>query len=221
MTCTRPDLSWVVTRLSQHLNGPTPVDAVMLKHVFRYLLGTLDYKLTYTKSEGGGLQLFGFSDADWGSSKEDRKSISGYYFSLNKNGPAISWKSKRQSTVALSSCEAEYIAMTHASQEALYLSQLLKDLFPSKSFNPTTINSSGVQINVDNQGAIKLSRNPVHHNRSKHFDIKYHFIRDSIASKKINSVYVPSEDNVADLMTKPFSKVKLRKFEELLFGRKV
>ncbi len=225
MTCTRPDLAWVVTKLSQHLNNPTAVDTVMLKHVFRYLLGTLDYKLTFTKSEGGGLELFGFSDADWGASTEDRKSISGYYFALNKNGPAISWKSKRQSTVALSSCESEYIALTYATQEALYLSQLLNDLLhdllPSKSFNPITINSSGVKINADNQGALKLSRNPVHHNRSKHFDIKYHFIRDSIATKKIDAVYVPSEENIADLMTKPFSKVKLRKFEEVLFGKKV
>ena len=119
MTCTRPDLSWVVTKLSQHLNDPTQIHLVMLKHVFRYLLGTSDYNLTFRKSEGG-LELSGYSDADWGACEENRKSISGYYFTLNKIGPAISWKSKRQSTVALSSCESEYVALTHATQEALY-----------------------------------------------------------------------------------------------------
>ena len=79
MTCTRPDLSWVVSKLSQHLNSPMPADTVMLKHVFRYLRGTIDHKLTLTKSEGG-LQLLGFSDADWGSCLVDRKSTTGYYF---------------------------------------------------------------------------------------------------------------------------------------------
>ena len=155
-----------------------------------------------------------------GANEEDRKSISGYYFALNPCGPAISWKSKRQATVALSSCESEYIALTHATQEALYLSQLLKDFIPEKSPRPTVIkHSKSIQINADNQGAIRLSRNPVHHSRSKHFDIKYHFIRDSIQSKKIDTVYVPSEENIADMMTKPFSKVKLRKFHGLLFGQ--
>jgi hypothetical protein len=222
MTCTRPDLSWVVTKLSQRLSAPTAVDLVMVKHVFRYLLGTMNNELKFTKSVGG-LELLGYSDADWGASPVDRKSISGYYFALNENGPAISWKSKRQATVALSSCESEYIALTHATQEALYLSQLLNDFFPIRSFRPTVIKSSGgaVQVNADNQGAIRLSRNPVHHTRSKHFDIKYHFIRDSIATKKINTVYVPSTDNVADIMTKPFTKVKLRKFFGMIFGGNV
>ena len=190
----------------------------MVKHVFRYLLGTVNNKLRFTKS-GGGLELFGFSDADWGANEDNRKSISGYYFSLNQRGPAISWKSKRQATVALSSCESEYIALTHATQEALYLSQLLADFLPTKVFSPTVIrHSEPIQINADNQGAIRLSRNPVHHSRSKHFDIKYHFIRDTILSKKIDTVYVPSEENIADMMTKPFSKLKLRKFWGLLFG---
>ena len=218
MTCTRPDLSWIVSKLSQHLKSPNIVDFVMIKHVFRYLLGTIHDKLKFTKS-GGGLELFGFSDADWGACEEDRKSVSGYYFTLNRNGPAISWKSKRQATVALSSCESEYVALTHAAQEALYLSQLIQDFNPAKLFRPTMIKHSGpVQIHADNQGAIRLSRNPIHHTRSKHYDIKYHFIRDSIHTKKIDTVYVPSEENIADLMTKPFTKVKIRKFHLLLFG---
>ena len=168
MMCTQPDLSWVVTKLSQHLSNPTDVDCIMLKHVFRYIMGTLNYHLCFRKSVDG-LKLNGFSDADWGTSV-DRRSTSGYYFSLNKDGPAISWKSKKQQTVALSSCESEYMALCAATQEAIYLSQLYNDLnIVEKSIEP-------VVVNVDNQGTIALAKNPVHHNRSKHIDIKYHFI---------------------------------------------
>ena len=208
MTCTRPDLSWVVTKLSQYMCNPQPVHKSMLKHVFRYLLGSLDRNLTFTKSTE--LRISGYSDADWGTSKEDRKSISGYYFTLNKDGPAISWKTKKQTTIALSSCESEYIALTFAAKEALYLKQLIEELI----FDTSLI----VQLNVDNQGAISLARNPVQHQRSKHFDIKLHFIRDIVEKNLIKISYVTSNDNIADLMTKPCTKIKLRKFEEMLFG---
>ena len=210
MTCTRPDLSWAVTRLSQHLSNPTQCDFTMVKHVFKYILGTLNYKLEFRKSNTG-LRLHGYSDANWGESKEDRKSITGYYFCLNEVvGPAISWKSKRQQTVALSSCESEYMALTAAAQEALYLSKLLNELI-NQSFEP-------VQIYGDNQGAIALTQNPIQHQRSKHIDIRYHFIRDYVQKKNIEITYVPTDSNVADLMTKPCSKIKLRKFNKMLFG---
>ena len=209
MTCTRPDLSWVVSKLSQHLANPSDTDFVMLKHVFRYILGTLDYRLTYKKSSNG-LLLNGFCDADWGTSL-DRKSMSGYCFFLNKDGSAISWKTKKQATVALSSCESEYMALCLATQEAVYLSSLVNDMSLSQKTEP-------VVINVDNQGAIALAKNPVHHNRSKHIDIKYHFIRENVANNKIELQYVPSADNIADVMTKPVAKVKLSKFRKLLFG---
>ena len=109
MTCTRPDLSWVVSKLSQHLANPADTDWIMLKQVLRYLKGTLHYKLSYVKSENG-LGLIGYSDSDWASSA-DRRSTTGYYFTLNCNGPPISWKTRKQQTVALSSCEAEYMAL--------------------------------------------------------------------------------------------------------------
>ena len=110
MTCTRPDLCWVVTRLSQHLDNPTESDWVMVKHVLRYIRGTLHYKLHYSKSSDN-LCLSGYSDSDWGSTIEDRRSTTGYVFTLYPQGPPISWKSKKQTTVALSSCEAEYMAL--------------------------------------------------------------------------------------------------------------
>ena len=117
MTCTRPDLSYVVTKLSQNMKSPTKAHLNLAKDVLRYVKGTIDYNLKFTKSTC--LTLIGYSDSDWGNSG-DRKSISGYCFLLNVNGPLISWKSKKQSVVAISSCEAEYIAMTHAIQEAKF-----------------------------------------------------------------------------------------------------
>ena len=115
MTCTRPDLSYVVTKLSQHLSCPTTAENQMLKHVFRYLKKTSKYCLTYTKSPTD-LQIQAYCDADWAASK-DRRSISGFCISLNPNGPLVSWKSKRQNSIALSTCEAEYVAISIVCQE--------------------------------------------------------------------------------------------------------
>ena len=181
----------------------------MLKHVLRYIRGTVDLKLHYTKSSNG-LELFGHSDADWGSS-DDRRSTSGYYFLLNEVGPAISWKSRKQPTVTLSSCEAETMALTLCTQEALFLSMLVKDCAESLQ--------NGLTIFGDNQGSIALVKNPINHSKSKHIDIKFHFIREKYSKGLIELQYVPSNDNIADLMTKPATKAKLDKFKQLLFGR--
>ena len=208
MTCTRPDLAWSVTKLSQHLADPTKADLTMVKHVFRYIRGTYDNKLTFRKTDD--LKLVGYTDADWASSKDNRRSTSGYYFALNDSGPALAWKSKKQPTVALSSCESEYVALCAGMQEAIYLKRLLEELLQI-SFGPTT-------IHVDNQGAIDLAKNPTQHDRSKHIDIKYHFCRECVASRKVEVVHVSSEDNVADVMTKAASKGKLAKFRNMLSG---
>ena len=207
MTCTRPDLCWVVTKLSQHLDDPSDADWVMVKHVLRYVKGTLQHKLYYSKSESG-LLLSGHSDSDWGSSLDDRRSTTGYVFTLNPNGPPISWKSKKQATVALSSCEAEYMALAAATQEALFLHQLL-DRF---------LNQTSVNVYVDNQGTIALASRRSTEKGSKHIDIRYHFLREQVFSGFLNLLYVPSEDNIADIMTKPCSKVKLQKLRCVLFG---
>ena len=204
MTGTRPDLCFAVTKLSQHMSEPTKEDFNLAKYVLKYVKGTLNYDLKFVKSSDP-IQLTGFSDSDWGASS-DRKSISGYCFKLNKSA-LVSWKSKRQSIVALSSCEAEYVALTSAVQEALFLRQLLSDmLFCTKE--PVT-------IFADNQGAISLSKNPVHHQRSKHIDIRFHFIRDEVQKGSVEIFYVPSEDNMADIFTKPASKFKFSKFSSM------
>ena len=210
MTCTRPDLSWIVTKLSQHLSKPTVGDWAILKHVLRYVKGTLDYKLMFRKS-GSNLRLVGFSDSDWASSEDDRRSTTGYYFSLSDVGPAISWKSRKQSTVALSSCEAEYMALTEATQEAIYLKQVYSDLVRESYDDP-------IQLYGDNQGSLALIKNPVRHNRTKHIDIRYHFIREHFLNNLIAVSYVETENNVADVMTKAMTQFKLRKFQKELFG---
>ena len=127
MTCTRPDICWIVTTLSQYLSKALQEHWVAAKHVLRYLKGTLDYELCYRKCSED-LKLIGYSDADWASSTHDRRSISGYCFSLTETGSLISWRSKKQRTVALSCCEAECIALPATVQEALYLIQLLDQL---------------------------------------------------------------------------------------------
>ena len=201
MICTRPDLSFVVTKLSQFMSKPTNALLSIAKNVLRYLKGTIDYELTFSK-QNSPMHLLGYCDSDWGSS-EDRKSITGYCFMLNDSGPMISWKCKKQPIVALSSCEAEYISMTHAIQEGLFLRQLLYDLLH--------INFK-VYLGVDNQGSIMLAQNPVNHQRSKHIDIRYHFIRDEIQKGIIDLFYVNTTCNPADMFTKPANLKKLQIF---------
>ena len=142
---------------------------------------------------------------------DDRRSITGYCFSLTKPDTLISWKSRKQPTVALSSFEAEYIALAAAVQEGLYLTQLLNDICNECQFGP-------VLIYEDNQGTIALSKNPVNQQRSKHIDIHYHFIRTELNDGKITIEYCPTTDMVTDIMTKPATKFKLDKFKHFIFG---
>ena len=157
------------------------------------------------------MQLHGYSDSDWASSN-DRRSTTGYCYTLNKNGGAISWKSKRQATVALSSTEAEYMSISNAAQEALHLKQFLSEIDPS--FNCT----EPITLYEDNQGAIALINNPVHHQRTKHVDIKYHFIREKVMNGIINVVYLQTDGMIADYLTKPVGRIKLEFCNTILFG---
>ena len=129
--------------------------------------------------------------------------ISGFYFSPNPEGFPICWKTSKQSTVALSSCEAEYMALALCVQESMFLFMLLKSFFIEHNY---------VNLYVDNQSAIFLAKNPIIKTRSKHIDIKYHFLREKIKSGIINLNYISTAENVADLMTKPCTKNKLYHF---------
>jgi hypothetical protein len=145
-----------------------------------------------------------YSDADWAGNPIDRKSISGYTAILS--GAAISWSSKKQSTVALSSTEAEYIAAARATQEATWIQSFLSEIG-----HPL---GKPIPLYVDNQSAIKLIQNPVAHDRTKHIDIKYHFIRDAQTRGIIKVEYCPTEHQVADVFTKPLSREKHKRFTE-------
>lgn len=208
-TCTRPDLCFVVGKLSQHFANPTEENWITVKHVLRYLRGTTDKQLTFRKSSDG-LGLRAYSDADWGGDTSDRRSTSGYCVSMSKESSLVSWKSKKQPTVALSTCEAEYMALALTIQECIYLKQLLKGM-DSYEYIPTVVHE-------DNQGTIALVKNPVCRQRCKHVDIKYHFIRSTIKEGRMTLVYCPTEVMIADAMTKPVSKGKLMTFSGVMFG---
>ena len=194
MTGTRPDLCRIVTKLSQHMSKPTVATLNAAKHVLRYLKGTSSLSLKFRRLDYL-LELIGLAtDSDWGESVSDRKCISGYGFQLSESGPLVSWKSKKQQTVALSTCKAEYIALAETVQEGKFLKQLCVDLGILQV-------SNSILINADNQGAIKLAKNPAFHKRSKHIDVKFHFIRSEVQQGAVSLSYVASEDNLADIFT--------------------
>jgi hypothetical protein len=149
--------------------------------------------------------LKGYCDADWAGQK-DRHSISGYSFHLGQG--AVTWSSKKQYIIALSSTEAEYIAQTHAAKEALWLRTFWAEM---QNAEPTTM-----KLNCDNQGAIALSKDNKFHARTKHIDIRYHFIREAVEDSKLAVAYIPTEDNPADIFTKALPKAKFKQFVELL-----
>ena len=189
--------------LSRHNHSPGNQHHAAVKQVFRYLRGTSNNYILYDGKSNIQEPVI-YCDADWASDPNDRKSISGHTAILS--GAAISWSSKKQTTVSLSSTEAEYVAAARAAQEAMWIHTFLSEIgHPLKE---------PIKFYVDNQSAIKLVENPVAHDRTKHIDIKYHFIRD-IESRKIISVkYCPTNDQVADVLMKPLSRKKHKRFTE-------
>jgi hypothetical protein len=203
---TRPDIAFAVQALSQFNLTHTAAHWTAVKRVFRYLKGTMDIGITYGGSDGPitqrnyyeNLRIEGFSDADWGANPDDRRSISGYAFLIG-NG-AVAWSSKKQNTAALSSMEAEYLAILHTAKHALWMSSLMKDLgFGS---------DEPMVIHADNQSAIHFSKDATDHNRTKHIDIRHHFVRDHITAGNIDIQYIHTDENSADIFTKTLSRDK-------------
>ena len=160
------------------------------------------------------IALHGYYDADWARDEDDRKSRSGYVFLLA--GGAVSWWSGKQDLVATSTTHAEYMGQDHATRELMWILQFLKEIgFPvaekTKVYGNTLPTLFG-----DNQGALALARNPVHHRLSKHFDVKYHFIREQLKKGTFDLVYCPSHKNVADIMTKPLPKQVFEKHRDAM-----
>ena len=198
---TRPDITFAVSTVAQFLENPGAAHWEAVKHIFRYLKGTRDMKLTYGDEEK---DLQGFVDAD-GASQDHRRAISGYVFMVD--GGAVSWSSKKQEIVTLSTTEAEYVAATHAAKEAVWLRRLFGELFPpAETINkPTTLHS-------DNKSAIALATGGQFHARTKHIDIRYHFIRYMIKAESIWLIYCPTDKQTADTLTKALPSTKAKHF---------
>lgn len=199
---TRPDIAYAIQVLSKFTKNPGQAHWDAVKRVFRYLKKTKDLWLTYG---GEGEQVSGFTDAD-GNTAEDRRATSGFAFVIN--GGAVSWSAKRQELVTLSTTESEYVAATHAAKEALWLRSLISQVFDI-SLVPTPLHS-------DNQSAIALAKDHQYHARTKHIDIRYHFIRWIIDEGKIRLIYCPTNDMVADIFTKALPSPKVKHFAQEL-----
>ena len=198
--CTRPDLSFAVGMLSRHLKTPTRRDWERAKRVLRYLKGTIGYGIRYSSDEyAKNDKLVIYSDADYAGDKETRCSTTGYVALFA--GGLISWKSQLQKTVALSTMEAEYMALSAAVQEAIWLRRLQEELGISKGGEPTT-------LFCDNQSTIFFTKDPVQHQRSKHIDVRCHFARQAQQENIVSVNYIPTERMVADPLTKPCSRDK-------------
>ena len=197
---TRPDITYTVNSLAQHAASPGPEHLHALGRVFKYLKGTSATSLVYDGNNTSG--LVGFSDSDWAGDPISRRSVSGYVFLFG--GTAVSWSSRKQPSVALSSTEGEYMATTQASRDAIYLRNFLSEIgYPVHG--PTT-------IYVDNQSAIALASTTSFHARSKHIEIRHHFIREALEAGTIQLKYVPTDEQTADIFTKALPVVKLDKF---------
>lgn len=191
---TRPDITFAVNRLSSFMTSPTDEHWREAQSVLVYARDTADYLITLG---GSDLKLTGHSDSDWAEQREDRRSTTGFVFCL---GPSpVSWRSKRQPTIALSSTEAEYMALTDASREAIWWRSILNELTTVDLSIPTV-------LHYGNKGAGELALNPCHHSRSKHIDVKHHFIRECISSSIIKLQQVPTLSMIADMLTKPLKK---------------
>ena len=232
MVETRPDIAFSTAVASRFSKNLLHQHKKAVKTILKYLKGSKQRGITYGGKKE--LKIQGYSNSDWAGDKKSRKSTSKYIFMLN--GGPVSWCSKRQSTVALSSTEAEYIALTLAAKEATWLRLLLTELGlldPHDQHAQIKITESNscakaiaedvdiarergpgplIPLKGDNQGSIALRYNPVFHARTKHIDIQHHYIRDEVAAKRIELSYVPTKEMIADGLTKPLTHIKFHGF---------
>ena len=236
MMGTRPDIAYAVSVVSRFASNPNESHWKAVKRILRYLRATLSLKLVFR----GPLEpLSGYTDSDYAGDTATRRSTSGYVFHLGS--AAISWSSKRQPTVALSTCEAEYVGQANATKEAIWLERLLAQLTkitpnPTVAPNVTDEDLAGdhaafftypelpakdcfalaTVIFCDNQGAIALAKDPTNHGKTKHMHTKYCFLRECVANKQIELAYCPTGDMVADGLTKPLPRDAFQRFRHHL-----
>ena len=214
--CTRPDIAHAVGTCARFGSNPGRVHWKALKHVLRYLAGTRDMGIVFGKEFSEGIPhncIHGYVDGDWGGDADDRRSTTGYVY-MSYGGP-VSWRSKKQASTALSSCESEYMAASEAAKEAVWLTRLLKEDLKLEDVSLETRGdltekeyqgAKPLTVFEDNIGCISLSKNPVSHRTSKHIEIRYHFVRERVQDGSLKLVYIPSSENIADVLTKSTRK---------------
>jgi hypothetical protein len=190
MVCTRPDIAYAVSQLSRYCQEPLGTHWEMLRHLLRYIRGTSAMAVQYSNSR----MLVGYTDSDYAREPVQRKSTGAYLFMIN--GGPISWNSKRMATVATSTMEAEYMAMAEATKQAVWTKRLLISLGMQQE-------ERGVLIFADNKAALLLSKNPENHPRSKHIQVRYHYVREAVTLRSVEFEYVSTKDMLADGLTKP------------------
>lgn len=198
MLGTRPDICYALSYLSRYQVYASEKLWNALKRILRYIKGTLYYKLIY--KENGKEVLTGYTDADWGGDKIDRKSTTGYVIKLY--GCTVSWCSSKQQCTALSSTESEYVAISKGIAEGCWITNLMREL---------GLQFRNFKLYVDNQSAIHIAKNPEQHKRLKHIDLKYHFIRDKVNEGIVSLEYIGTSEQIADLFTKPLPRILFQK----------
>jgi len=199
--CTRPDITYAISYLSRFNQNPKLTHWKSVKRVLRYLKATINYKLEFSRDQEGS--MIGFCDADWAGNLEDRRSVTGYIFKY-QNG-SISWASKKQPTIAISTTEVEYMSLAAATQEAIWLRDFFYEIMSLKE------EPAPMQINCDNRSAIELSKTGNYKPRTKHIDVKHHFVREKIDNNIINVQHISSEHMIADILTKSLPAITHKK----------
>ncbi|KAF7761077.1 hypothetical protein Agabi119p4_10486 [Agaricus bisporus var. burnettii] len=191
---TRPDLSFAVNMLSRFANNPGRAHWEAMKHTLAYVKSTTHYGITYCHDSN--IKPLGYVDADYAGDTDRRRSTEGHIFFV-AGGP-VSWASKRQDTVALSTVESEYMAFSRAVQQGIWITSFMDEIGLPQD--------TPVLIYADNNGAIANTQNYKNHRRTKHIDIRYHFVKERTANGDIVFEYIPSSDNLADILTKPLAR---------------
>jgi hypothetical protein len=202
MLGTRPDIAYAVSVVSRFAANPDQSHKAAVTRILRYLRKTVNYVLVF---KGTLSDLAGYTDADWAGDLSTRRSTSGFIFSVGS--AVISWSSKLQPSVALSTCEAEYIGQTNATKEAIWLKRLLDEVRPELG-----LQAQATVIYCDNQGAIALAKNPQFHARTKHIDIQHHFVREKVNEGLVQLKYIDTNEQVADGLTKALDKARFERF---------
>jgi hypothetical protein len=190
LTASRPDISFSVGVCARFQANPKESHLTTVKRILRYVNGTVNFGIFFSRNTN--LELAGYSDVDWAENADDRKSTSGGCFYVGTN--LVAWMSKKQNSISLSTAEAKYIAAGSCCTQLIWMKQLLADY---------GISQGKMIVYCDNTSAINISKNPIQHSRTKHIDIRHHFIRDLVETQVLSLEFMHTEHQLADLFTKP------------------